>query len=179
MPSRHGAPHFWTENITVAWHFAMCSLLVHSQNTLLWHSYEARVDWNQAFQIPKHSNLEQGYSKNTILAKSRGGSVARRLRTLLWLTNVKPTQLSTALSHPCRQIMKSRFLLSLFLNSSRHQKPRKFPCHFVEQKVLLKRFHSRRGRDSAYEGGTDARRKFWIKPLKETDLGVAQAFFDP
>ena len=21
--------------------------------------------------------------------------------------------------------------------------------------------------------------KFWIKPLKETDLGVAQAFFDP
>ena len=22
-------------------------------------------------------------------------------------------------------------------------------------------------------------RKFWIKPLKETDLGVAQAFFDP
>ena len=25
----------------------------------------------------------------------------------------------------------------------------------------------------------DAPRKFWIKPLKETDLGVAQAFFDP
>ena len=23
----------------------------------------------------------------------------------------------------------------------------------------------------------DARRKFWIKPLKETDLGVAQAFY--
>ena len=34
------------------------------------------------------------------------------------------------------------------------------------------------GRDSAYERGGDARRKFWIKPLKETDLGVAQAFFD-
>ena len=33
------------------------------------------------------------------------------------------------------------------------------------------------GGDSAYEGGTDAGRKFWIKPLKETDLGVAQAFF--
>ena len=30
--------------------------------------------------------------------------------------------------------------------------------------------------DSAYERGGDARRKFWIK---ETDLGVAQAFFDP
>ena len=35
------------------------------------------------------------------------------------------------------------------------------------------------GGDSAYERGVDARRKFWIKPLKETDLGVAQAFFDP
>ena len=33
--------------------------------------------------------------------------------------------------------------------------------------------------DSAYERDGDARRKFWIKPLKETDLGVAQAFFDP
>ena len=33
--------------------------------------------------------------------------------------------------------------------------------------------------DSAYERGADARRKFWIKPLKETDLGEAQAFFDP
>ena len=28
--------------------------------------------------------------------------------------------------------------------------------------------------DSAYERGGDARRKFWIKPLKETDLGVVQ-----
>ena len=33
--------------------------------------------------------------------------------------------------------------------------------------------------DSAYERDGDARRKFGIKPLKETDLGVAQAFFDP
>ena len=33
--------------------------------------------------------------------------------------------------------------------------------------------------DSAYERGGDARRKYYIKPLKETDLGVAQAFFDP
>ena len=33
--------------------------------------------------------------------------------------------------------------------------------------------------DSAYERGGDARRKFWIKPLKETDLGMAQACFDP
>ena len=35
------------------------------------------------------------------------------------------------------------------------------------------------GGDSAYERGGDARRKVWIKPLMETDLGVAQAFFDP
>ena len=35
------------------------------------------------------------------------------------------------------------------------------------------------GEDSSYERGGDARRKFWIQPLKETDLGVAQAFFDP
>ena len=35
------------------------------------------------------------------------------------------------------------------------------------------------GGHSAYERGGDARRKFWIKPLKETDLGVGQAFFDP
>ena len=35
------------------------------------------------------------------------------------------------------------------------------------------------GGASAYERGGDARRKFWIKPPKETDLGVARAFFDP
>ena len=33
--------------------------------------------------------------------------------------------------------------------------------------------------DPASEGGTDACRKFWIKPLKETDLGVAQDFLTP
>ena len=35
------------------------------------------------------------------------------------------------------------------------------------------------GKDTADERGGDAGRKFWIKPLKETDLGVAQAFLDP
>ena len=35
------------------------------------------------------------------------------------------------------------------------------------------------GGDSAYERGGDARRKFGIKPLEETDPGVAQAFFYP
>ena len=36
------------------------------------------------------------------------------------------------------------------------------------------------GGDSAYEmAGNDALEKFWIKPLKETDLGVAQAFLTP
>ena len=34
------------------------------------------------------------------------------------------------------------------------------------------------GGNSAYERGGDARRRFWMKPLKETDLGVARAFFD-
>ena len=33
------------------------------------------------------------------------------------------------------------------------------------------------GGNSAYDRGGDASRKFWIRPLKETDLGVAQAFF--
>ena len=35
------------------------------------------------------------------------------------------------------------------------------------------------GGDFTYERGGDARRKFWIKPPKETDLGLAEAFFDP
>ena len=35
------------------------------------------------------------------------------------------------------------------------------------------------GEGSADERGGDARRKFWIKPLKETALGVAQALFHP
>ena len=30
-----------------------------------------------------------------------------------------------------------------------------------------------------YEKGADARRKFWIKRLKETNLGMSQRFFDP
>ena len=29
----------------------------------------------------------------------------------------------------------------------------------------------------SYERGGDVRRKFWSKPLKETNLGVAQTFF--
>ena len=37
-------------------------------------------------------------------------------------------------------------------------------------------FYSTPGGDSTYERGGDARRKFWLKPLKETDLGVVQAF---
>ena len=32
------------------------------------------------------------------------------------------------------------------------------------------------GGGTTYERGRDARRKFWIKPLKETYLGVAQAY---
>ena len=47
------------------------------------------------------------------------------------------------------------------------------------QQAFISYVETRRGRDYAYERGGDARRKFWIKPLKETDLGGAQAFFDP
>ena len=36
-----------------------------------------------------------------------------------------------------------------------------------------------RGGELPYERGGDARKEFWIKPLKETKLGVAQTFFDP
>ena len=35
------------------------------------------------------------------------------------------------------------------------------------------------GGELPYERGGDARKEFWIKPLKETKLGVAQTFFDP
>ena len=48
-----------------------------------------------------------------------------------------------------------------------------YPCFYA----VYIRFHPRG--DSAYERGGDASRKFWIKPLKETNPGVAQAFFWP
>ena len=35
------------------------------------------------------------------------------------------------------------------------------------------------GRGLSYERGADARQKFWIKPLKETNLGMAQTFLTP
>ena len=39
---------------------------------------------------------------------------------------------------------------------------------------LSPQWHPGGGGDSAYDRGGDARRKFWIKPLKDTDLGVAK-----
>ena len=33
--------------------------------------------------------------------------------------------------------------------------------------------------ESAYERQENARQKFWIKPLQETDPGIAQAFLTP
>ena len=41
--------------------------------------------------------------------------------------------------------------------------------------------NARGGGGTTYERGRDARRKFWIEPLivKETYLGVAQAFLSP
>ena len=35
------------------------------------------------------------------------------------------------------------------------------------------------GGDSAYERGGDARRQFWMKPLKKTDPGRGASFFWP
>ena len=35
------------------------------------------------------------------------------------------------------------------------------------------------GGESVYGRGGDARQTFWIKPLKETDLSMAQALFGP
>ena len=49
----------------------------------------------------------------------------------------------------------------------------------VKYRKLLSESLLKPRRDSTYERGGDACWKFWIKPLKETDLGVAQAFFDP
>ena len=46
--------------------------------------------------------------------------------------------------------------------------------HDFSLKNYLNRYAKQNKSGSAYERGGDARRKFWIKPLKETDLGVAQ-----
>ena len=53
--------------------------------------------------------------------------------------------------------------------------------HWKSGRGRLQRWSFTRGGggDITYERGGDARRKFWIKALKETHLGVAQAFFDP
>ena len=40
-------------------------------------------------------------------------------------------------------------------------------------------FRTTPGGGLPHERGGDVRRKFQIKPLKETNLGVAQSFFDP
>ena len=50
---------------------------------------------------------------------------------------------------------------------------------WIKNGKCLQADHCPGGRGSAYEKGGDARQKFWIKPLKETDRGVAQAFLDP
>ena len=42
--------------------------------------------------------------------------------------------------------------------------------------IVLVIHNARGGGGTTYERGRDARRKFWIKPLKETYLGVAQAY---
>ena len=49
---------------------------------------------------------------------------------------------------------------------------------FKDITILRMDRHTNRG-GLPYESDGDARQKVWIKPLKETNLGVAQAFFDP
>ena len=53
----------------------------------------------------------------------------------------------------------------------------KRPCNMIIRRV----YTSGGGGGGAlpYERGGDARRKFGIKPIKETNLGVAQPIFDP
>ena len=60
---------------------------------------------------------------------------------------------------------------SLSVEESRHSKSGRGRLHGWS--------FTRGGGDFTYERGGDARREFWIKPPKETDLGLAQAFFDP
>ena len=46
--------------------------------------------------------------------------------------------------------------------------------------LLMEGVVGRPGRgELPYEMGGVVRRKFWMKPLKETNLGVAQPLFDP
>lgn len=55
---------------------------------------------------------------------------------------------------------------------------RRHPFLYV---IVLEWFSMRGGggRGLRYEKDGDTRRKFWIRPLKETKLSVAQAFSDP
>ena len=45
--------------------------------------------------------------------------------------------------------------------------------------IKLQKRYGPGGGGLPYERGGDARQNFWIKPLKETNLGVAQPFFEP
>ena len=59
-----------------------------------------------------------------------------------------------------------------------------FPICRYEKAYFFEEFYVHRPafpshRSHRSKGGGNARRKFWLKPLKETNLGVAQPFFDP
>ena len=90
------------------------------------------------------------------------------------LAKIQPDQ---GASHVLRRYWEVRLVSSV----SRKQISLMFTADdlWIKTCKCLQADHCRGGRDSAYERGGDARWKFWIKPLKETDLGVAQAFFDP
>ena len=52
-------------------------------------------------------------------------------------------------------------------------------ARYINGKVILSAKRWRSEQKKIGKRGGDARRKFWIKPLKATDQGVAQAFFLP
>ena len=60
---------------------------------------------------------------------------------------------------------------------SKHVKARYCIMFFVKIRFASEASNPRG--ELPYERGGDARRTFWIKPLKETTLGVAQAFLTP
>ena len=68
------------------------------------------------------------------------------------------------------------FIASIYLSQLKSQSMTQFP---YQLQLNLPPYASPLpggGGSSAYERGGDAPRKFWIKPLKETDRGVAQVF---
>ena len=70
-------------------------------------------------------------------------------------------------------------VLDIFYQFKHNPTAHKYTYFAIISQCLLSPMNHIRGGDSTYERGGDARPKLWTKPLKETDLVVDQAFFDP